>query len=139
MQPKRSGRIADAIEIVASWRELGNAVEGVVSAAKRYANQVFHHYSHFYPQGASAYVIFQIERDSSARAVEDYHAIWTGALEAVVEAGGVISHHHGIGQVRGDWLERQTPGTNAVIGAIKTALDPRNILNQGALGLSPIK
>jgi alkyldihydroxyacetonephosphate synthase len=134
MQPRTSGRIADAIEVVAGWRELLKMVERVLAAVDKHASSVFHHYSHFYPEGASAYVIFQIERDSTERAMEDYRAVWTAAMDVVLEEGGAISHHHGIGQVRRQWLDQQTPGATTLFGAIKTALDPKGLLNKGALG-----
>lgn len=54
--------------------------------------------------------------------------------DMVVAAGGSISAEHGIGQMKRAELERlSAPSRMTVLRAIKTALDPRNILNPGKL------
>ena len=50
------------------------------------------------------------------------------------EMGGSISAEHGIGRLKRDDLERYgDPAALAAMHAIKTALDPRGILNPGAV------
>jgi len=52
----------------------------------------------------------------------------------VVAAGGSISAEHGIGQMKRDELARlSSPARMAALRAIKTALDPKLILNPGKL------
>ena len=135
MRPRPSGRIAETLEVVAGWKELHDVVAAVASVLERNATNVWYHYSHFYPNGASAYFLFQIERETSQEAISDYHATWAQAMEAVLEKGGGISHHHGIGQVREPWLEQQLGSGTSFLRAIKLALDPKNLINSGALGL----
>ena len=55
-------------------------------------------------------------------------------LELVLSLGGSISAEHGIGRAKVAWLERDR-GAEAVAAmrAIKSAWDPRNILNPGVL------
>ena len=51
-------------------------------------------------------------------------------------AGAAISHHHGVGINRAPYI-RQALGAEAfaTLAAVKSALDPRGILNPGGLGL----
>jgi FAD/FMN-containing dehydrogenase len=60
--------------------------------------------------------------------------IRAGVYDNCVGLGGSISAEHGIGRMRRDDLARYLdPAKLAAIRAIKTALDPRGILNPGAL------
>ena len=55
-----------------------------------------------------------------------------------LDLGGTLTAEHGIGLARRDFLELQRgPGFVAVMRAIKTALDPLNILNPGRV-LPPV-
>lgn len=67
--------------------------------------------------------------------------------EKVVEAiykltialGGTISGTHGIGMSRGRYMRLEnTKSYMKTFAALKRALDPRNILNPGKMGLSPV-
>lgn len=47
---------------------------------------------------------------------------------AIVQAGGAISNHHGIGKFRSNILSERLPPNNAeIIRAIKTVVDPKNV------------
>lgn len=53
--------------------------------------------------------------------------------DLVAAAGGSISAEHGIGQMKKDELERLSPERVRHLRAIKTALDPKGIMNPGKL------
>ena len=55
-------------------------------------------------------------------------------MAATLAAGAAISHHHGIGFLRGPWL-REALGDEAfaVLADLKAALDPAGVLNPGVL------
>jgi FAD/FMN-containing dehydrogenase len=53
--------------------------------------------------------------------------------DLVTEAGGSISAEHGIGQMKRDELARLAPDRVATLRAIKSALDPDNLMNPGKL------
>lgn len=58
------------------------------------------------------------------------------AVTASLENGGNISHHHGIGKLKAEYLEKEHGETGVeVMRKIKNALDPNGILNKGVLGL----
>jgi alkyldihydroxyacetonephosphate synthase len=54
---------------------------------------------------------------------------------ATMEAGGAISHHHGIGLNRSRFLRAALGSSMGVLASVKRALDPNGILNPGKLGL----
>jgi len=56
-------------------------------------------------------------------------------MTACLEAGGTISHHHGIGRLRARWLPAELGEFHGVLRAVKRTLDPAGIMNPGALGL----
>ena len=56
-------------------------------------------------------------------------------MTTCLEAGGTISHHHGIGRLRARWLPDELGASFEVLQAVKRALDPKAIMNPGALGL----
>jgi alkyldihydroxyacetonephosphate synthase len=63
-----------------------------------------------------------------------YERCWAAILQASLDAGGTISHHHGIGHVRRSWLERELgPAGIAALRKLKNALDPEGIMNPGVL------
>lgn len=48
--------------------------------------------------------------------------------QAIMDAGGSISHHHGVGKLRKEFLDRAiSPTTAAVVREIKESVDPQNI------------
>lgn len=53
--------------------------------------------------------------------------------QKALDLGGTITGEHGVGQLKRAWLSRELdPGAQAVHAAIKSALDPRGLLNPGA-------
>jgi alkyldihydroxyacetonephosphate synthase len=62
-----------------------------------------------------------------------YFAIWNAAMAATLTAGGTISHHHGIGRVRREWLAKELGSAYSLLGTVRRALDPLGIMNPGAL------
>jgi alkyldihydroxyacetonephosphate synthase len=54
-------------------------------------------------------------------------------MEATLSAGGTISHHHGIGRVRREWLPKELGTAYPLLAKVRGALDPLGIMNPGAL------
>ena len=60
---------------------------------------VMAHLSHAYPDGCSIYFTFSgAAEDDDARARASTTRAWRDALDAAIEAGGTLSHHHGVGR-----------------------------------------
>jgi alkyldihydroxyacetonephosphate synthase len=94
------------------------------------------HWSHAYSDGACLYMTFIIPGMDEKKGAEEHAAIWEGVMLGCNRAGGSISHHHGLGLMRGRWMgmEWGMAGLNA-LQRIKNALDPNYILNPGKAGL----
>ena len=58
---------------------------------------------------------------------------WRDALRAVVDAGGTLSHHHGVGRSKAPAMRREQGAAIDVVRALKAILDPAGIFNPGAL------
>ena len=69
-----------------------------------------------------------------ARLVDQFWAIKSAASEAMVSAGGTITHHHALGRDHRTWYDRERPQLFAdVLRAAKQQLDPHQVLNPGIL------
>ena len=68
-----------------------------------------------------------------------YDRAWRAALEAAVDAGGTLAHHHGVGRSKAPRLPAELGAGVDVVRALMHAFDPAGILNPGNLvpGRSP--
>ena len=90
------------------------------------------HVSHLYRSGASLYFTF-LARQSGAP-LEQWRAAKSAASEAIVAAGGTITHHHAVGRDHAAWMPAEVGELGlGVIRAAKERLDPAGIMNPGKL------
>jgi alkyldihydroxyacetonephosphate synthase len=89
--------------------------------------------SHLYETGASLYFTF-IARQRDGAEIEQWREIKTAACDAIVAAGGTLSHHHAVGLDHAAWLGREvSEGGLAALRAVKRELDPAGVMNPGKL------
>ena len=70
----------------------------------------------------------------SARMLADWHEIKRRASDAVLAAGGTITHHHAVGRDHMSWYRAQRPALfGAAVAAAKAALDPQGVMNPGVI------
>ncbi len=136
----RAGIVVDTIEIAAPWDALAAIYEGSLTALGETAGIIMAsaHQSHAYLDGGCLYFTFAglgPDPDDDAWAEAFYRRSWHAVLGVTLANGGSISHHHGIGLVRGAYLPDALGAGFQVLRKLKTALDPRGILNPGKLGL----
>jgi len=66
--------------------------------------------------------------------LEQWAEVKAAASEAILDAGGTITHHHAVGRDHRPWYDRQRPEPFAeALRAAKGALDPGWTLNPGVL------
>jgi alkyldihydroxyacetonephosphate synthase len=66
--------------------------------------------------------------------LEQFADIKQVALQALVENGGTITHHHAVGRLHRPYYDQQRPELFAkALRAAKRALDPKGMLNPGVL------
>ncbi|MGI8726765.1 MAG: FAD-binding oxidoreductase [Solirubrobacterales bacterium] len=90
-------------------------------------------FTHLYPEGPAPYftVIAPARRGSE---VEQWDEIKAAVSEAIIAAGGTITHHHAVGRDHRPWYDLQRPEPFAeALGAAKRAVDPEGLLNPGVL------
>jgi alkyldihydroxyacetonephosphate synthase len=93
------------------------------------------HQSHAYVDGACLYFSFAGRPPEGDRDAF-WLRCWDVGTRAVLESGGTLSHHHGVGLHRSRFVA-EALGTGAdLLGTLKAALDPHGILNPGKLGLA---
>jgi alkyldihydroxyacetonephosphate synthase len=130
------GYVVDTMEIAARWRDL----PGIYAAATEAIRGVEHtmvasaHQSHSYPDGACLYFTFAGQPPPDGREAY-YRAAWDAGTRAVLEHGGALSHHHGVGLNRARFVPEALGEAFSVLVAAKAALDPNGVLNPGKLGL----
>ena len=89
--------------------------------------------THVYADGAAPYftVMAPARRGSEIAQWDDVKA---AASEALMAAGGTITHHHATGRDHRRWLTEQQPEPFArALAAAKVAVDPAGILNPGVV------
>jgi alkyldihydroxyacetonephosphate synthase len=132
------GFTVDTMEVAGSWTQLPAiyrdtidalmGIEGTIAAGA--------HQSHSYPSGGCLYFTFagRVEGGPERRDAY-YRALWDAGQRAVLENGGALSHHHGVGLNRGRYVRDALGPAYDVLAGAKAALDPHGILNPGKLGL----
>jgi alkyldihydroxyacetonephosphate synthase len=89
--------------------------------------------THVYPDGAAPYftVLAPAVRGGE---VAQWDEVKAAVSEALIGAGGTITHHHAVGRDHRPWYDRQRPAPfAAALRAAKAELDPAGILNPGVL------
>ncbi|KAB1986031.1 FAD-binding oxidoreductase [Streptomyces triticiradicis] len=133
-----AGAFAETLETATFWSrvpELYAAVRTALTGTLTAAGTpplVMCHISHVYENGASLY--FTVVSAQGEDAVAHWATAKEAANEAVLGAGGTISHHHGVGTDHRDWYLREAgPLGVEALRAVKRRLDPDGVLNPGIL------
>lgn len=127
------GGWVDTMEIAIGWGGVERAYHAVRRAVAAHA-VVTTHFSHAYPDGCSLYFTFLGAAEDVDRGLARYDATWAAALNAARRQGATITHHHGVGLLKGPWLRGELGDQGeAVLTALRAACDPRGILNPGKL------
>ena len=134
---KRSpGFVADTLEMVGPWRDLPAIYDEVVAAINEVPGTLAGsaHQSHAYVDSACLYFSLRGDVEVENRA-EWYRAAWDAANAVIIRHGATLSHHHGVGLLRARFMNESLGKAFDVLAAVKSALDPKNLLNPGKLGL----
>ncbi len=127
-----AGAFVDTMEVAATWSRLLPVYHAVRDALAPHVF-VMAHFSHAYPDGASIYFTFAGAARDDAAALEVYDQTWRDALAATIDAGGTLSHHHGVGRSKAPAMRREQGAAVDVVRLLKREMDPAGILNPGAL------
>ncbi len=133
------GLILDTFESAITWDrwpEFDLSVRAAVNDALIRVcgrGEVSCRFTHVYPDGPAPYYTFTAPgRRGSELAM--WAEIKEAASDAVIAAGGTITHHHAVGRDHRPWYDRQRPALFAdALRAAKKSLDPAGVMNPGVL------
>jgi alkyldihydroxyacetonephosphate synthase len=134
------GVINDTFETSITWERfeafhdaIKAATENAIRAATGQPGQVTCRCTHVYPDGPAPYFTFHA-LGRHGQLIEQWNAIKSAALDAVIDHGGTVTHHHAVGRDHRPWYDRQRPPLfAAALKAAKQAIDPHGLLNPGVL------
>jgi alkyldihydroxyacetonephosphate synthase len=90
-------------------------------------------FTHAYPDGCAPY-FWVLAPGRAGSELDQWAEIKAAASEALLAAGGTITHHHAVGRDHDPWYRRQRPEPfGRVLAAAKRELDPAGILNPGVI------
>lgn len=134
-----NGALVETLETATDWARLPalrEAVTGALTAALEASGTpalVMCHISHVYPTGASLYFTV-VAGQRGEDPIEQWMVAKRAASEAIVSAGGTITHHHAVGTDHRPYLEAEIGDVGSrMLRAVKSALDPHGVCNPGTL------
>jgi alkyldihydroxyacetonephosphate synthase len=129
------GLLVDTLETATTWSNLAALYEAVGAALRRTLGPrslVMCHVSHLYRSGASLYFTFL--SGQSEDALGQWRTVKEAASRAIVEGGGTITHHHGVGRDHLPWMDAEVGELGlGLLRAAKERLDPAGVMNPGKL------
>ncbi|TDO67312.1 alkyldihydroxyacetonephosphate synthase [Kribbella sp. VKM Ac-2571] len=130
------GALVETLETAAFWSRIpalkAAVTEALVGALGGTPPLVLCHISHVYETGASLY--FTVICAQSDDPIEQWRTAKRAASQAIADAGGTISHHHGVGTDHRDAYATEIgPLAIETLRAVKNTLDPGNVMNPGVL------
>lgn len=98
--------------------------------------QFIGHFSHWFHWGVTLYCRFIIEDppEDAQEALRLHNRVWNTAMTAVIENGGMINEHHGVGLKLSRFMRRQYGDAWPFLLGLKKAIDPNGIMNPGKVG-----
>ena len=129
----RLGVVLETFETACTWSAFPKLHAAVMEAVQ--PGIVTCRFTHVYPDGPAPYFTVYAAGQRGAE-IEIWDEMKAGASEALLANGGTITHHHAVGRDHVPWYTRQSPAPfREMLRAAKAAVDPRNLLNPGVLGL----
>jgi alkyldihydroxyacetonephosphate synthase len=134
-----AGVLSETFETAITWDRFGDFVAEVRERAEGALREVYGagsvtcRLTHAYPDGAAPYftLLAPARRGSE---LEQWDEVKAAVSEALIGAGGTITHHHAVGRDHRPWYDRQRPDPFAdALRAAKRAVDPSGMLNPGVL------
>jgi len=128
--------IGETYETTCPWsriQEVCDAVTRTVEAehkafgfpGKAYASPRL---TQMYHTGVCIYFTHGFYHKGVENAEEKFAAMEKKIRQAIMDAGGSISHHHGVGKLRKEFLpQTMTPTSEMIVRELKQAVDPENI------------
>ncbi|MDQ1065265.1 FAD-binding oxidoreductase [Streptomyces canus] len=128
------GAAGDVSETAGPWSKLRGIHAAAYEAADRAYEKIgrkgwiMSHLSHSYHSGACLYFTFAFVFGDDP--LGEYDTVKRAIQQAFIDAGGTISHHHGVGLEHAPWLEEDISAQGvAVMSGLFDAADPGGNFN----------
>jgi alkyldihydroxyacetonephosphate synthase len=132
----RLGILSETFESAVTWDWFPAFHEQVVGATRAALGEpcrVTCRFTHVYPDGPAPYFTV-IAPARPGEEIAQWREAKRAASDAILAAGGTITHHHAVGRDHRPWYDVQRPDPfAAALRAAKAAVDPQGILNPGVL------
>ncbi|MBI2608974.1 MAG: FAD-binding oxidoreductase [Deltaproteobacteria bacterium] len=129
------GVMIETFETATEWHNIENLYRKVYDTTHTILGPkalVFCHISHIYLTGASLYFTFLTQAKNDP--ILQWHQVKERVTKTLLQEGGTLSHHHGIGRDHKKFLiEEHGPLFVETLKEVKHFLDPQHILNPGKL------
>lgn len=136
-----AGFVVDTMETAVPWPQVQSTMNAIEQAGRDALAQFgekaygYTHLSHVYPTGSSVYstFVFRVGPDFESTMAR-WRALKTAVSQAIADAGGTVSHQHGVGQDHAPWLsiEKGERGMQGLAGLVKH-FDPHGLMAPGNL------
>jgi alkyldihydroxyacetonephosphate synthase len=133
----RLGLIMETFETAITWDRFADFHARVLAATEAAARRVCGRgmvscrFAYIYPDGPAPYYTVLGQARPGAE-LEQWAEIKAAASDALIAAGGTITHHHAVGRYHRDWYDVERPPLFAeAYRAVRRTLDPSGIMNQG--------
>lgn len=135
--------IGDVSETAAPWSRLTAVHKAAYQAAESAFDElglkgwIMSHMSHSYHTGACLYFTFAFPF-TDENVDYEYALVKTRIQQAFIDAGGTLSHHHGVGAEHSPWMDQDVSpeGVELLRGLFRSA-DPSENFNPGKIIDSP--
>lgn len=136
----RYGVIGETYETSAPWDRIEAICDAVQQAAEREHERlgfpgkpyVSARVTQIYPTGACIYFTHGASIQDMDDGDKKFHAVEQAMRAVILEHGGSISHHHGIGKLRAPFIAQlYSEATQKALRAVKRELDPGNVFGAG--------
>ena len=133
------GVLSDTFETAITWERFPAFHAAVTARVSEAVEEVCGggtvscRFTHLYPDGPAPYYTI-LAPARRGEEIDQWDEIKRAAGDAVIAAGGTITHHHAVGRDHRPWYDQQRPEPfAAALRGAKAALDPGGQLNPGVL------
>lgn len=137
--------MAESFETSVPWTQViplvNNVKKRIMDSAKKkgcpVAPWVSARVTQTYDTGAAVYFYFGFIFRGLKNPVRIFSEVEAEARDEILANGGSLSHHHGVGKLRKDWMVEAVsqPGFDMIKG-LKQAMDPDNLFGNGNMGVT---
>ena len=139
------GVLSETFETAITWDRFEEFHATVMETARRAVSEVSGvpadgpgsplvscRFTHVYPDGVAPYFTVLAPAIRGGE-VEQWDEVKAAVSEAIIDAGGTITHHHAVGRDHRPWYDRQRPAPfAAALRAAKAELDPQPCSTQAS-------